>query len=451
MEDNRRVNVDYVAVVRQENNLYKLDYINNKKPEVLLTDLEAILEDPECTLLDLQSRMCEFYEEDRRRTQSYLLEGHYTNPHVLGLVSFPKIYSPDELLKDSEETLKKRKKDYYHQCLSFITAITLNETIDECKKDPSIKLHSSASCGCRSNDLIVNSDITLRVTAQLGYSSQSAYLGISLRYKDILIHPYSFFVSHFRKYQKYKFYIKITSPHTRCWEEIFQSVVDMANMTTTHPEQFYNKYIKNEIHKMISGLTHIVEKPKYFLDSLIDDKESYFDNGIRPEYIKTYREFPDDMSIALIADKLSDAHELLSNLADLAALEPAAKSAYETIEGYIKRMHPKIKECYSKNCQAIDKLKANVADIRMKQQELKEKKAIHTRTIEGKYDSQDRSKPIRCRSLIEAEYETSNYEYRYLLEEIKQTDRTISSLLDIQFMRNQILPPLQQFLDSIKE
>ena len=451
MEDNRRINVDYVAVVRQENNLYKLDYINIKKPEVLLTDLEAILENPECTLLDLQSRMCEFYEEDRRRTQSYLFEGHYTNPHVLGLVSFPKIYSPDELLKDSEETLKKRKKEYYHQCLSFITAITFNETIAECKKNPSIKLLSSASCGCRSNDLIVNSDIELRVTVQLGYSSQSAYLGISLRYKDILIHPYSFFVSHFRLYQKYDWYIKITSPHTRCWEDIFQSVVDMANMATTHPEQFYNKYIKNEIHKMISRLTYIVEKPRYFLDSLIDDKESYFDNGIRPEYVKTYREFPDDMSIALIADKLSDAHERLSNLADLAAIEPAAKSAYETIEGYIKRMRPKIKECYIKNCQAIDKLKANVADIRMKQQELKEKKAIHTRTIEGKYDSQDRSKPIKCRSLIEAEYETSNYEYRNLLEEIKKTDRTISSLLDSQFMRNQILPPLQQFLDSIKE
>ena len=451
MVDNRRINVDYVAVIRQEGNLFKLDCIDIKKPETLLTDLKEILENPECTLLDLQSRMCEFYNEDRRRTQSYLFEGLYTNPHVLGHVSFPKIYSPDDLIQDSDETLKKRKKDYYHQCLSFITAITFNETIDECKKDPSIKLHSSASCGCRSNDLIVNPDIKLNVTAQLGYSLQSAYLGISLWYKNILIQPYSVFVSHFRKFIKYDWYIELISPHTRCWDDIFRYAVDMANMATTHPEQFYNKYIKDEIRKMISGLTYIIENPKYFIDSLIDDKESYFDNGIRPEYVKTYREFPDDMSIALIADKLSDAHELLSNLADLAAIEPAAKYAYETIEGYIKRMRPKIKECYIKNSQDIDKLKANVDDIRVKQQDLKEKKAIHTRNIEEEYDSQDRSKPVKCRSLIAAEYETSNYEYRYLLEEIKQTDRAISSLLDSQFIRNQILPSLQQFLDTIKD
>lgn len=485
MEEKRTINVDYIAIVRQVGNLVKLEHIDIRKPETLLSDLKAILEDPERTLLDLQSRMCDFYEDDRRRNISYLDHGSYCNTHTTGYVSFPKIYHQDEyndMIREIEartisknclslsrikerdgetayqerlnsyiaEALQRKKDEYYRQCLTFITAITYKDTSDKCMKDPSIKLHSCASCGCRSNYLIVNPDIKIQVTAQLGYSRQSAYLGISLWYKDILIHPYSFFVSHFRLYQKYDWYIKITSPHTLCWEDIFQSVIDMANMATTHPEQFYNKYIKDEIKKMISGLTYIVEKPKYFISSLIDDTDSYFENGIRPEYVKAYREFPDDMSMALIADKLSDAYELLSHLSDLALIESAAQSACETIEGYIKKMLPKIKEYYVKNCDAIEKLNKNISDTKERLKELKDKMAVHTRRIDERYEGQDSTKPVKCHSLIEAEYERGSYDFRYLKDRIIQTERDISSILDMKYKRNQILPSLQHCLDIIK-
>lgn len=485
MEEKRTINVDYISIVRQEGNLVKLEHIDIRKPESLLSDLKAILEDPERTLLDLQSRMCEFYEEGKRRNISYLHHSDYTNAHTTGYVSFPKIYHQDEyndMIREIEartiskncwslsrikerdgetayqeklnsyitEALQNKKDIYYRQCLTFITAITYKDASDECKKDPSIKLHSDAFCGGCSKDLRVNSDIVLRITAQLGYSSQSAYLGISLWYKGILIEPYSFFVNHFRLYQKYDWYIKIISPHTLCWEDIFQSVVDMANMATTHPEQFYNKYIKDEIKKMISGLTYIVEKPKYFIDSLIDDKDSFFDNGIRPEHVKIYKEFPDDMSMALIADKLSDAYELLSHLSDLALIESTAQSACETIEGYIKKMLPKIKEYYVKNCDAIEKLNKNISDTKERLKELKDKMAVHTRRIDERYEGQDPSKPIKCHSLIEAEYERGNYDFRYLKDRIIQTERDISSILDMKYKRNQILPSLQHYLDIIK-
>lgn len=481
MEEKRTINVDYIAIVRQVGNLVKLEHIDIRKPESLLSDLKAILEDPERTLLDLQSRMCEFYEEDKRRDISYLHRSYYTNAHTTGYVSFPKIYHQNEYNdmireigartisknclslsrikeRDGEtayqerlnsyitETLQRKKDEYYRQCLTFITAITYKDTSAECKEDPTIKLYSNAFCWSRTKDLRVNSDIVLSITAQLGYSSQSAHLGISLWYKGILIHPYSFFVSHFRKYRKYKFYVKIISPHTLCWEDIFQSVVDMANMATTHPEQFYNKYIKDEIKKMISGLTYIVEKPKYFIDSLIDGKDSYFDNGIRPEHVKIYKELPDDMSMALISDKLCDAYELLSNLSNLAKIEPVAQSAHDTIKGYIIRMLPKIKEYSIKNNDAVEKLGKSISETESKLQELKKRIAIHTPYIDEKY-----AKGFKCRSSIEADYERECYDYRYLKEEIKRTEQTNSSLLNLRFGRNMILESLQHCLDTIKE
>ena len=239
-------------------------------------------------------------------------------------------------------------------------------------------------------------------------------------------------------------YIKIISPHTLCWEDIFQSVVDMANMATTHPEQFYNKYIKDEIKKMISGLTYIVEKPKYFIDSLIDDKDSYFENGIRPEYVTAYREFPDDMSMALIADKLSYAHELLSNLSNLTAIEPTAQSAYDTIKGYIARMLPKAKQYYATNSDAIEKLSKSISETESKLQELKNRIAIHTQHIDERY-----AKGFRGRSLIEDEYERECYDYRYLKGEIKKTEQTNSSLWSLKFGRKQIIESLKSFIDTV--
>ena len=247
MEDTRRINIDYIAIIRQDGNLVKYEQIDIPKPEGLLSDLEAILNNPDGTILDLQSRMCEFYDEDRRKNVSYLPHYYYTTPHTLWYVSFPKIYHLDEYNesireiearmiskndwtlshikeRDGEvayqeklngyikETLQVKKNEYYRQCLTFITAITYNDYIDECMKDPTIIMCSGAFSGCWSKDLRVNSDIVLRVNAQLGYSHSSTYLAISLWYKNRLIEPYSSFVSHFKKYVKYPWYIELTSP-----------------------------------------------------------------------------------------------------------------------------------------------------------------------------------------------------------------------------------------------
>lgn len=479
MEDTRRINIDYIAIIRQDGNLVKYEQIDIPKPEGLLSDLEAILNNPDGTILDLQSRMCEFYEDNRRKNVSYLPLGYYTNPHTLWYVSFPKIYHLDEYNemiqeiearmisknnwtlshikeRDSEaayqeklniyvkEALQREKDEYYRQCLKFITAITYEDMVDECTKNPTISMCSGAFCGCWSKDLRVNSDVVLRVNAQLGYSRSSTYLAISLWYKNRLIEPYSSFVSHFKKYVKYPWYIELTSPHTRCWDEIFKSAVEMANMATTDPDQFYNKYIKNEIQKMISGLTYIVEKPKYFIDSLIDDKDSYFEHGIKPEHIKTYNAFPEDLSMALIADKLCDAHELLSNLANLTEFEPTAQSACDTIKGYITRMLPLAKGYYATNSDAIEKLSKSISDTESKLQELKNRIAVHTQLIDKRYE-----KGFRGRSLVEAEYERECYDYRYLKGEIKRTEQTNSSLWSLRFSRKQILDSLKKFIDTV--
>ena len=105
MEDNRRINIDYIAVIRQDGNLVKYEQIDVPKPESLMADLEAILNDPDGTILDLLSRMCQFYDEDRRRNINYLDHGYYTNAHTLGYVSFPKIYHSDgyqEMIREIE-------------------------------------------------------------------------------------------------------------------------------------------------------------------------------------------------------------------------------------------------------------------------------------------------------------------------------------------------------------
>ena len=148
--------------------------------------------------------------------------------------------------------------------------------------------------------------------------------------------------------------------------------------------------------------------------------------------------------MALIADKLSDAHKLLSNLADLAEFEPTAQSAYDTIKGYITRMLPQAKEYYATNSNAIEKLSKSISDTESKLQELKNKIAAHTPHIDERYE-----KGFKHRSLIEADYERECYDYRYLKGEIKKTEQTNSSLWSLRSGRKLILESLKEFIDTV--
>lgn len=371
------VNVDYVSVVRQDGELYRLDHVNITKPEGLLADLKEIAENQECTIFDLQSRMYDYFDQENRKPISYLFSSQYCNPHASWQVCFPKI-------TEREEAHVNVKTGYLRRCIDYISAKAYFDTVDECKKDATVKLYSGAFCGCNSNTLTVNSDVQLTVTAQLGYSFASAYLGISLYYKNFLIEPYGFFVDNFRMYRKYPWYVAFTSPHTLCWDEIFQSAVDIANLAVTNPTRLYNEYVRKELHKMISGLTFITDSPAAFIDSVIDDEDS----DIKEEYIQLYREYPDDFCIAMIADKLETACGMISPLTGLARIEPLAQYAVDVIKSRIGKHLPNIELYFTLLDQKLSSIDEEIAHGEHSEQD-------HSSLLQSKYITNQFLVPIK--------------------------------------------------------
>ena len=60
-----RVNIDYIPVIRQHANLVKLERIEIEKTQALLSDLKDLMDGISFSILDLQSKMCAHFDEDK--------------------------------------------------------------------------------------------------------------------------------------------------------------------------------------------------------------------------------------------------------------------------------------------------------------------------------------------------------------------------------------------------
>lgn len=213
-----RVNIDYIPVIRQNGNLVKLDRIEIEKPLSLLTDLKEIMDSKSHCILDLQSIMYKHYSEDERSNIRFLSPLSYYSTYVNG-VDFPEHYTleeyeefvqntkenviecyktPLEQIRETEGEAKyeekvnhylesqlgNEKQNYYNKCLRFIDAHSYQETVNKCKSDSSIKMHSVEEDGWASYSHPINDDVTISVSTNFGYGN-SSYFHLSLKYKGI--------------------------------------------------------------------------------------------------------------------------------------------------------------------------------------------------------------------------------------------------------------------------
>ena len=366
-----RVNIDYVPVIRQNGNLVKLDRVEIEKPLSLLSDLKEIMEKKNHCILDLQSRMCTHFDEDERGDIMFLSPNSYYSTYVSS-VSFPYIYSTEnyenfvenrkkdvideywtELEKIREEEgdakfkervdyylelkLDKEKREYYNECMRYIDANSYKETINKCKADSSIKMHSVEEDGWATYNHTINDDVAISVSTNFGYGN-STYFYLSLKYKGVAILPYSFIVTYYyANMRDLCWYTRNYYAKSENWKNAFRFVEEVTNLAATDTERFCNEFLKGEIDKMLSGLAEAVENPTGFLNSFTtkvngDPSDTYI--GVRNIYdyeISRYRTFPEDMGIVFMAEKIMNSRNFLNNLSSLAEVYPIAMSAVDKI------------------------------------------------------------------------------------------------------------------------
>ena len=486
---NMRVNIDYIPVIRQNGNLVKLDRIEIEKPFSLLTDLKEIMDSKSHCILDLQSIMYKHYSENERSNIRFLSPLSYYSTYVNG-VDFPEHYTLEEYEEfvqktkedviDSHSTtldqirekegdakyeekvnqyleseLDIKKRDYYNRCIRFIDAHSYQKSINKCKSDSSIKMHSVEEDGWASYSHLINDDVTISVSTNFGYGN-SSYFHLSLKYKGIAILPYSFIVDYYYANMRdlcwltRNYYAKAEN-----WNKAFRFVEEVTNLATSDTERFCNEFLKGEIDKMLSGLAEAVEKPTAFFNSFTtqangDPSETYL--GVRNIYdyeISRYRTFPEDLSIVLMAEKIMNSRYFLGNLSSLAEVYPLAMSAVDKIKEYGKVALPKIQENCLKNKRRIEDCKRAIQALEDKIKILEYKKAEQEKLIDAIYEQQ---KAEKFRSTVYREYEEEHPEYRQIKEDISTAEQRVKALrYEIHTREVYIIGKLEECISTLDE
>ena len=101
------VNKDYIGIIRNVNGCVRFVKEEIQQKTALVEDLKAMLENPNRTIFDLQSRMDMEFLPSERTSINYLAPYSYSSSYVSG-VSYPKAPTFDEY----EAELEKKREEY---------------------------------------------------------------------------------------------------------------------------------------------------------------------------------------------------------------------------------------------------------------------------------------------------------------------------------------------------
>lgn len=482
-----KINIDYISIIRQVGKLVKHEKVEIEKPLSLLSELKIMLDNPNNTLYDLQNQMTRHFSERDRNPIGFLSPYSYYSSYVEG-VSFPEIYTYDtfcqlkekirkdvlkyhnyslefcrkeygeykyqekltELIKDE---LDKKKEYYYYNCIRYIDAYYYRKSLSECKNQPEIKMYSREEIGWSVFDYIINPDIKIGVYSNFGYGN-SSYFYIILQYKGIAILPYSFLVNYFyADIREIRQYTRSYSAEAENWNFAFDFVEEVVNLAATDQVKFCDDFIRNEVNAMISGLEIVVSSPKDYVDKFTSMKNK----REIPPYLNVrhissieedeYKSYPDDIPIAIMSEKISDAHEFLANLSTLSEHFSYANEAIEKIHELTAKAKLVAEPQKKTNERRIEYLTPQLVDAKYELELYNEKKSVHDTIIKELYESQKEKEDAKSLYTIRVEYEDAHPEYRDIKNNISQKEKEIRTLSDEIESRNSFIRRLDKCLN----
>lgn len=116
------INVDHINIIRENDGQVRFESVVIPKDIELLAELEAMVDNPNRTVIDMQNRMALFFNVNNRRSYNYIYPYSYASSYVDG-VSYPQSMTLDEyhnMVAKIEAELKERNysSEVYSEMLS---------------------------------------------------------------------------------------------------------------------------------------------------------------------------------------------------------------------------------------------------------------------------------------------------------------------------------------------
>ena len=487
------VNQDYLCVINVANGKTTFEKVDIPQSTELLATLEQMTANPNRTVLDLQSHMNLAYSPGRRGYINYVSPYGYSSSYI-AMTSYPSAITHEEycgklekqaetiraafdgknaeLRKEDpalfetkrEEYVEKRmeeykaslKDSYLSSAKRFIMASDYRSAMIAAKSRPGVRMYSTDTLGWSSFEYRVTDDVTITIGTNFGYGS-SSYFHLGLRYKGIDVLPYSFVVRYY--HAKMDDIIRYTRRYEvahESWNLAFDFVEEMANLAAEDPDAFVNETIVNEIREMIGGLRVMLEPSNSFMERYI----AAVGSGGRRDYETVwnmdlydrnkYRVYPEEMGMAVKAEKITGSLDFLGNLTRLSETIPYVKDAIGEIIEMSAALLPQMESMMARLDSEVTRLEERLAVEDAKMEKIRAELKPHDEKIDRIYDSRKKDDENLWRSEIETEYREKHEDYAALKEQEAEQSSLISKLRDEKMQRGSFRSRLEKCVKRVE-
>ena len=297
-----QVNEKYVlALVENSDTTLSVRRMDIPSSEVPIAELEAMVDNPNRTVYDMSSYFYSVFSP-KVKAFAFCYPSEYNDSYIDSR-SVPKEISYADYVKGVKEiettfnakhrfskepldALKLKldkeiieanhsaKKKYLNKASIYIKCQRLNETVKKIKEHNEIKLYSRDVVGYSTYTHKINDDITVELRTNFGYGS-AAYFNLAVKYKDIVILPYSYLVHYY--YANMKSLMACTRayrPLRESWEASIDFIADFVNQSIDDPRKFISEYVIKEVEEMMKGLRAIMDNPAEVQSRIKDSTSS---------------------------------------------------------------------------------------------------------------------------------------------------------------------------------
>ena len=471
--NNRVVNMHYIAVIREKGGVLEYceeEIVQNKD---LLDKLEKMCENPTITIWDvLNECFNHFAPKDDKESYNYLIDPYY-NSYVSQIRS-PKtfiqkfqeernsykenlekeilekeILEKEGLEKEGleKEKIKKekiekkvgewernimRKKTLLEKIRKYIYARNYYIKELELESDEKVKIYSTNKIGWNSFEYKISDDISIIVCTNFGYGI-SSYFCCKMKYKDLLIVPYSLIVQYYHIFCTEIIYCtRSYSPIKENWEPLLNFVAESANMAKFEPEKFIKQWLLGEIKKMIEGLELIIKDPEKVFKKFLNDKDNKIEAGLfglarnfSEEDMTEYKMLPYEKIMAFKAEKISEVLFFIDNLEEIKRVSPVVDEYISTIVKLCSMAQFEIKDCITTLYLDIEKANIEMENMEM---EIKEINAspyfVRIREIEKEIEEEE-GKERKKKEEMKEKSEKTYYHIQFLSPKPEKVEKLL--------------------------
>lgn len=373
----------HIIALQEVDGLLKKVELPIDRPEMFISELKAMVNNPNRTVWDMQSHFTSRFP----KTNEYLDYIHpfsYQDTYVGG-VNYPHMFDYNDLQRSWADAAYRarmscrfsinqddsarasiisqaesnavnylkmhQKNEFITDAIRWINASCYCDAANKLANDKSVKMFSKENIGWSAFSHSINNDVKVAIRTNFGYGNSAHFL-LAVQYKGVDILPYSYIVKYYNA--RMADIVRCTRSYSPCresWSASFDFLSDFVNNSIADPKGFVESYIMREVVEMMQGLEAIAINPKGFIDRIGSRTADPYVINVRPMFSDErtrMQSYPEETSILFKVEKIVGALDFLKNLTAIANEVTSVQPHIDRLIEINLSLYPEIQDAIAK-------------------------------------------------------------------------------------------------------